>query len=58
MHGTERNIVFTNMKFVNIYVRSTLHEKKKFWKNIKFGLVALAFHYGSCFNAILSCHTL
>ena len=58
MHGTERNIVFTNMKFVNIYVRSTLHEKKKFWKNVKFGLVALVFHYGSCFNAILSCHTL
>ena len=42
-------------KFVTIYVRSTLLE---FWKNVKFGSVALAFHYGSCFNAGLSRYTL
>ena len=46
IHGTERNI-FTNRKFV----RGTLHEKTEFSKNVKFGSVALAFHYGSYFNA-------
>ena len=29
-------------------------KKRSFWKNVNFGLVALAFHYGSCFNASLS----
>ena len=29
VHATERNI-FTNTKFVTIYVRSTLHEKMEF----------------------------
>ena len=31
---------------------------KEFCKNIKFGSVALAFLYGSCFNASLSYYTL
>ena len=49
------NIMFMKRKFVTIYVHSTL---LKFCKNVKFGLVALAFHYGSCFNVSLSRHTL
>ena len=40
-----------NKKFVTIYVGSTLLES---CKNVKFSLVALAFYYGSCFNASLS----
>ena len=40
MHGTERNIILTNRKFVTIYVRSTLHEKTQFRKNVKFGSVS------------------
>ena len=32
--------------------------EKEFCKNIKFGLVALASLYGSCFNTSLSCYTL
>ena len=39
------NIIFTNRQFVTIYVKSG------FSKNVKFGSVALAFLYGSCFNA-------
>ena len=46
-----------NRKFVTIYVRSTLMEKTKFCKNVKFDSVALAFHYGSCFNSSLSRYT-
>ena len=57
MHGTERNI-FTNRKFLTIYVRSTLREITEFCKNVKYGSVALAFQYGSCFNASLSRYTL
>ena len=47
-----------NRNFLTIYVRSTLHEKTKFCKNVKIGSVALAFHYGSCFNASLPRYTL
>ena len=50
--------IFTGRKFVPIYVRSTLHEKTEFCQNVKFGSVALAFHYGSSFNASLSRYTL
>ena len=57
IYGTERNI-FTNKKFETIYVRSILYEKMEFYKNVKFGLVALASHYGSCFNASLSRYNL
>ena len=32
--------------------------KKSFCKNMTFGLVALAFYYGSCFIASLSRYTL
>ena len=41
-----------------MYVRNTLQEKTKFCKNVDFGSVALAFHYGSCFDASLSRYTL
>ena len=30
IYGTKRNTIFTNRKFVTIYVRSTLHEKTEF----------------------------
>ena len=53
-----RNIIFTNRKFGTIHVPSTLDEKTEFCKKIKFGSVTLAFHYGSCFNTILSLYTL
>ena len=33
-----------------MYARSTLQEQEEFLKERYFGLVALAFHYGSCFN--------
>ena len=36
----------------------TLWKKWSFWKNVNFGLVALAFHYGNCLNATLSRYTL
>ena len=42
---------FYDRKFVTIYVLSTLHDKTEFCMNVKFGSVALAFHYDSCFNA-------
>ena len=32
--------------------------EKEFCKNMKFGSVALAFLYGICFNASLSCYSL
>ena len=57
MHGTDRNIIFTNRKFVTIYVRSTLYQKTEFCKDVKFGSIALALHYGSYFNTSLSCYT-
>ena len=50
----QRNIIFTNRKFVTIYVHSTLQENRQFCKNVKFCSV----HYGSCFNASLSCYAL
>ena len=44
-----------------MYVRSTLQEKVEFLKErqfVNFGLVALASHYDSCFNASFSRYTL
>ena len=35
-YGTERNIVFTNRKFVVIYVRITLQEKTEFLQDRQF----------------------
>ena len=32
--------------------------KRSFCQNVNFGLVALAFYYGSCFNASISGYTL
>ena len=52
----KKKLFFTNRKFVTIYLCSILHEKTEFCKNVKFGLVALAFHYGSCFYASLLCN--
>ena len=43
-----------------IYVRmyATLYtSKRRFWKSVNFGLVALTFHYGSFFNASLPRYT-
>ena len=57
IYGTEINI-FTNRKFVTIYIRITSHEKTKFCKNVKFGSFSLAFLYVSCFNASFSRYTL
>ena len=37
-YGTERNIIFTNRKFVAIYVRSTLQEKTEFLQERQFWL--------------------
>ena len=39
-------------------MRSTLHEKTEFCKNVKFASAALAFLYGSYFNANLSRYAL
>ena len=36
MHGTERIIIFTNRKFVAIYVHSTLQEKTEFLQERQF----------------------
>ena len=67
MHGTERtgnlcgrSTYFTGILCVTICVHSTYftRENRSFCKNVNFGLVALAFHYGSCFNASLSRYTL
>ena len=33
------------------------NRKRSFYKNVDFGLVALAFHYGSCVNASISHYT-
>ena len=57
MHYTERIIIFMNRKFVAIYVQNTLKKKTQFLQECQFWL-ALAFHYGSCFNASLSRYTL
>ena len=58
IHDTERNTNFTNVKVVAMYARSFLLEKTEFFKNVKSGSVALAFHFGSCYNAILWQYTL
>ena len=41
-----------------MYGRSTLQEKTQFLPERQSGLVALAFYYGSCFNASISGYTL
>ena len=53
----QRKILLLQMVKITIYVCSPLHEKTEFCKNVKFSLVPYAFHYGSCFNATLSCYT-
>ena len=49
----QRNI-FTNRKFITIYVRSNYTGKRSFCKNVNFDSVPLALHGGSCFSASLS----
>ena len=44
--GTERNIIFTNRKFVAIYVRINLQEKTEFLQDHQFWLGRLSIPLG------------
>ena len=45
-YGTERIIIFTNKKFVAIYVRITLQEKAEFLQDRQFWLGRLSIPLG------------
>ena len=40
----QRKVLLLQMENVAIYLRSTLHEKTEFCKNVKFGSAVLVFH--------------
>ena len=59
VYTEQREILFLQIGNVLLCMYAELYKRKRsFCKNVNFGSVALAFHYGSCFNASISRYTL